>query len=217
MSMRPLLIFASLAIAALAAPHAPAQQQRAGAPVLLAQVSGVIGPPASHQIENAIAEAEERGAEALILQINTPGGLETSMRDIIEDILESGTPVIGYVAPSGGRAASAGAFIMYATHVAAMAPGTNIGAATPVMLTGGEEPAPTPAGEGSKQGEEPTAPTNSDALDRKAVNDAAAFIRSLAALRGRNAEWAERAVREGEAASASEAHVLGVVEIVARD
>ena len=214
MSMRPLLIFASLAIAALAAPHAPAQQQRAGAPVLLAQVSGVIGPPASHQIENAIAEAQERGAEALILQINTPGGLETSMRDIIEDILESDTPVIGYVAPSGGRAASAGAFIMYATHVAAMAPGTNIGAATPVMLTGGEEP---PAGEESKQGEEQTAPTNGDALDRKAVNDAAAFIRSLAALRGRNAEWAERAVREGEAASASEAHALGVVEIVAGD
>ncbi len=219
MGLRSLLFFALAAIFALAPLRAPAQQERVGGPVLLAEVTGVIGPPASHHVENAIAEAEARNAEALILEINTPGGLETSMRDIIEDILESHTPVIGYVAPSGGRAASAGAFIMYATHVAAMAPGTNIGAATPVMLTGGETPPTTPTGEEGKQddSEEQTAPTNSDALDRKAVNDAAAFIRSLAALRGRNAEWAERAVRLGEAASASEAHTLGVVEIVAAD
>jgi len=214
MGKRRPLVFAILAILALVAPRVLAQEPARG-PVLLAEVRGVIGPPVSHHIAGAIAEAEERDAEVLILQMNTPGGLETSMRDIIEDILASNVPVVGYVAPSGGRAASAGAFIMYATHVAAMAPGTNIGAATPVQLSpaggGEEEPAPAP------EGEEQTAPTNSDALDRKAVNDAAAFLRSLAALRGRNAEWGERAVRFGEAISAAEAHELGVVEIVAGD
>ena len=178
--------------------------------MLLVEITGAIGPPAAHQVAGAIARAEARNAEALILQINTPGGLETSMRDIIEDILASRVPVVGYVAPAGGRAASAGAFVMYATHVAAMAPGTNIGAATPVML-------PTPEGEESKEGEPEGPSSNADALDRKAVNDAAAFIRSLAVLRGRNAEWAERAVRQGEAASAREAHELGVVELVAED
>lgn len=209
------LLFAILASLALAASSALAQERERNTPVLLAEVTGVIGPPISHHVESAIEEAEERNAEVLILQINTPGGLETSMRDIIEDILDSDVPVIGYVAPAGGRAASAGAFIMYATHVAAMAPGTNIGAATPVMLPGGgEAPPPTPTGEEKEKTE---APTNSDALDRKAVNDAAAFIRSLAALRGRNAEWGERAVRFGEASSASEAAELGVIEFMATD
>ena len=206
-------LFALMAILALGAPHASAQQRESAArPVLLVQITGVIGPPAAHQVGGAIARAEARNAEALILEIDTPGGLETSMRDIIEDILASRVPVVGYVAPSGGRAASAGAFIMYATHVAAMAPGTNIGAATPVML-----PASPPPGEEGKQGEPKAPPSNSDALDRKAVNDAAALIRSLAVLRGRNAAWAERAVRQGEAASASEAHALGVVELIAPD
>src|SRR4029077_6199532 len=152
------------------------------------QLDGVIGPPAAHHVETAIGRAETRHAAALILEINTPGGLETSMREIVQAILRSHVPVIGYVAPSGARAASAGTFILYATHIAAMAPGTNIGAATPVQLQGGGPPSPAP-------GDTKSAPTNSDALDRKAVNDAAAFIRSLAALRGRNAAWAERAVR----------------------
>lgn len=208
--VRPLL-FALMAILAFGALHASAQQREsAGGPVLLVEITGAIGPPAAHQVAGAVARAEARNAEALILQINTPGGLETSMRDIIEDILASRVPVVGYVAPAGGRAASAGAFVMYATHVAAMAPGTNIGAATPVML-------PAPEGEESEEGEPEGPSSNADALDRKAVNDAAAFIRSLAVLRGRNAEWAERAVRQGEAASAREAHELGVVELVAED
>ena len=213
--MRRLLLFAVLASLALAAAQVFAQtSERSGAPILLAEVTGVIGPPVSHHVEQSIEEAEARNAEALILQINTPGGLETSMRDIIEDILDSNVPVIGYVAPSGGRAASAGAFIMYATHVAAMAPGTNIGAATPVQLSGSVAPPPTPTGEAPEDAE---APSNSDALDRKAVNDAAAFIRSLAALRGRNAEWAERAVRFGEAVSATEALELQAIEFIATD
>src|SRR5262249_33488802 len=155
-------------------------------PVLLVQLDGVIGPPAAHHVETAIERAETRNAEALILEINTPGGLETSMREIVQAILRSRVPVIGYVAPSGARAASAGTYILYATHIAAMAPGTNIGAATPVQLQGGGTPNPAPS-------DSKAAPTNGDALDRKAVNDAAAFIRSLAALRGRNAAWAERA------------------------
>ncbi len=214
MTFKRLALFAVLAILIAVAPRVLAQQS--GGPVLLAEVTGVIGPPNAHHIETAIEQAEERNAEILILQINTPGGLETSMRDIIEDILDSNVPVIGYVAPSGGRAASAGHYIMYATHVAAMAPGTNIGASTPVQLQGAAAPPPTPTGE-EGEGEEAEAPSNGDALDRKAVNDAAAFMRSLAALRGRNAEWAERAVRFGEAVSASEALELGAIEIVAAD
>jgi membrane-bound serine protease (ClpP class) len=211
MTVRRLLVFAILAILALAAPRVSAQAPGV-APVLLAEVTGVIGPPVAHHVESAIEAAEQRDAELLILQINTPGGLETSMRDIIEDILAARTPIVGYVAPSGGRAASAGTFILYATHVAAMAPGTNVGAATPVQISGGAE-APPPPG----QDEEETAPTNADALDRKAVNDAAAFIRSLADLRGRNADWGERAVRYGEAISAAEALELAVIELTASD
>lgn len=217
MSAQRLLLFAVLAIFLATAPRVLAQQS--SAPILLADVTGVIGPPASHHVEAAIDAAEERNAELLILQINTPGGLETSMRDIIEDILDADVPVIGYVAPSGGRAASAGTFILYATHVAAMAPGTNVGAATPVELGGGTPEPVDPGGEGQEgqAPEEQSAPTNSDALSRKAVNDAAAFIRSLASLRNRNAEWAERAVRYGEAIAASEALELGAIEIVATD
>lgn len=209
--MRRPLLFAILAILLVAAPRVFAQQS--GAPILLAEVTGVIGPPSSHHVENAIERAEERSAEVLILQMNTPGGLETSMRDIIEDILDSQVPVVTYVAPSGGRAASAGTFILYASHVAAMAPGTNVGAATPVQMRVALPPSTQPPTlPGGEEGPEP-----GGALERKAINDAAAFIRSLAALRGRNAEWAERAVREGEAVSASEALELGVIEIIADD
>lgn len=200
-----LAVFAFLAILMIAG--APAQT--VSRPVLLADVTGVIGPPAAHHVESAIDAAHRRGAEALILQINTPGGLETSMRDIVEHVLRSPVPVIGYVAPSGGRAASAGTFILYATHVAAMAPATNVGAATPVDLGGG-------AGDEEAPGAPSQAPPGG-ALERKAVNDAAAFIRSLAEMRGRNAEWAERAVRGGEAISAREALDLNVVEIIAED
>jgi membrane-bound serine protease (ClpP class) len=216
MPLKRFTLFAILAILAAITPGVFAQAPARGGPVLLAEVTGVIGPPVSHHIENAIGVAAARNAEALILQINTPGGLETSMRDIIEDILASNTPVVGYVAPSGGRAASAGTFILYATHVAAMAPGTNVGAATPVQIQGGQAPPPDDAQD--KQGENgATAPTNADALDVKAVNDAAAFIRSLASLRGRNAEWGERAVRQGEAISAAEALELNVIDLTATD
>jgi membrane-bound serine protease (ClpP class) len=213
MSLKRLTLLAVLAVAALLVPHTLAQGAPQG-PVLVTELTGVIGPPATHHVAAAIDEAAARNAELLILQINTPGGLETSTRDIIEEILASPTPVVGYVSPSGGRAASAGTFILYATHVAAMASGTNVGAATPVQITSPIDPggaAPAPGEPGEERG------TNSDALDRKAVNDSAAFIRSLAGLRGRNAEWAERAVRQGEAVSAAEALELGAIEIVAED
>ncbi len=177
--------------------------------VMLATVEGVIGPPVAHQIQEAIAAADARGAQALILELNTPGGLVTSTREIVTDIVNSPVPVIGYVSPSGGHAASAGTYIMYATHLAAMAPGTNIGAATPVSIGPGGPPP-------EKDGEQPE-DTNAGALDRKAVNDAAAQIRSLAALRGRNADWAERAVREGAALSETEAVGQQVVELIATD
>lgn len=210
MALKRLLIFALLALLALAAPRVLAQPE--AGPVLLARLDGVIGPPATHQVKNAIEAAVDRNAQVLILEINTPGGLETSMRDIIQEILRAPVPVVGYVSPSGGRAASAGAFILYATHVAAMAPGTNVGAATPVDLGGAEAPAPE-----SEAGKATEAPAPESARERKAINDAAAFIRSLAQLRGRNAEWGERAVRGGEAISASEALALDVIDLIAAD
>ena len=226
MALRRLLFLALVFVLALwAGALATARGQDGVRPVMLSEVAGVIGPPSAHQIERAIAEAEERDAEVLILQLNTPGGLETSMRDIIEGILDADIPVIGYVAPSGGRAASAGTYILYATHVAAMAPGTNVGAATPVQMSGGGQPAPQPAsddaGEESDDAQGSIAsdpePAPSTPLERKAVNDAAAFMRSLAELRGRNGEWGEQAVRGGVAISASEALELNVIDIVADD
>ncbi len=213
MALKRLLIFSVLALLALAAPRVVAQPETEAGPVLLARVEGVIGPPATHHVATAIEAAAERSAEVLILEINTPGGLETSMRDIIEEVLRSPVPVVGYVSPSGGRAASAGTFILYATHVAAMAPGTNVGAATPIDLGGEEQSAPD--SEQGKVAEETTAPES--AHERKAINDAAAFIRSLAQLRGRNAQWGERAVRGGEAISASEALRLDVIDLIAVD
>lgn len=213
---------------------------------LRAGIEGVIGPATTKFVQEAIQAARERDAEILILQINTPGGLATSMRDIIIDILAAPVPVIGFVAPSGSRAASAGTYIMYATHVAAMAPGTNLGAATPVQIGGGGLPGmPKPdqsdkeeekkdsqsrgdeseGKDGEKDGLD-TAEKDSgtgkdaipqDAMKLKTVNDAVAFIRGLAELRGRNAEWAEKAVRAGESLSANAALDENVIDLIAGD
>lgn len=171
------------------------------------------------QFEEALAVAAERNAEVFILQMDTPGGLVTSMREIIADILASPVPVIGYVAPAGGHAASAGTYILYATHVAAMAPGTNLGAATPIEMGG---PLPSyPGGDdknnGPEAGKDPKSPPAGDAMIAKATNDAVALIRSLAELRGRNADWGEKAVREAASLSANAALQERVVDFVARD
>lgn len=166
------------------------------APVLVATVDGAIGPATARHVGQVLAHAVERRAEAVVLRLNTPGGLLSSTREITAAILASPVPVVGWVAPSGAHAASAGTFILYATHVAAMAPGTNVGAATPVGL-GGEEV--------------------SESLDHKATNDAVAFLRSLAEVHGRNADWAETAVREAATLTAPEAVRQGVADLLAAD
>ncbi len=199
------------------------QERNATGLALIAKVEGPIGPATVRYIKNAIEEARTRDAEILILRLNTPGGLVVSTREIISAILSSPVPVIGYVAPSGAHAASAGTFIMYATHVAAMAPGTNLGAATPVAI--GAPPSSDPAPEeddreaddkdSSHDGQR--APSNAEALDRKSMNDAVAWIRSLAEMRGRNADWAELAVREAASLSAEAALKEQVIEVIAAD
>ncbi len=217
-----------LALAGLGWSAAQDEEAPAGPVALLATIEGPIGPATVHHVENVIEAARERGAEILVLRLDTPGGLADSMRDIIEEILASPVPVAGWVAPPGAHAASAGTYILYATHIAAMAPGTNLGAATPVQIGGGFPGMPRPRGgeedaQDDTPGEETPGddgdaekpPMGSEAMSLKAVNDAVAFIRSLAEMHGRNADWAEQAVREAASLSASKALELGVVDLVA--
>jgi membrane-bound serine protease (ClpP class) len=168
-----------------------------------------------------LRDAGESGASLVVVTIDTPGGLDTAMRDMIQAILASDVPVVAYVAPSGARAASAGTYLVYASHVAAMAPATNLGAATPVQIGGSPAPGPDPGKlPAGKDGEAPKGdkePQSGSATERKAVNDAIAYIRGLAELRGRNVEWAEAAVRDGASLPADEALAAGVVDLVAAD
>lgn len=211
-------LVAALAVAALVVFPLPALAEGSGNLALIVSINGAIGPASASYVKDALAKASQRHAEVIILHLNTPGGLNTSMREIIADILASPVPVIGYVAPSGAHAASAGTYILYATHIAAMAPGTNIGAATPVQL-GGPKPGlpntPNKEGKDNKDGDHPAEPK--DAMTAKVTNDAVAFIRSLAELRGRNADWAEKAVREAATLSANAALQAKVIDLVARD
>ena len=172
-----------------------------------------IGPASADYIVRGLEQAAAQDAQLVVIRMDTPGGLDTSMRQIVKAILASAVPVASYVAPGGARAASAGTYILYASHVAAMAPGTNLGAATPVQI----------GGAGAKPGTQEPPPDkqaprdDQDAMTRKQVNDAAAYIRGLAQLRGRNAEWAEQAVREAVSVPAAEALRLKVIDQIASD
>jgi len=182
-------------------------------------VQGPISPASADYLLRGIAKAIDDQAHLVVIEMDTPGGLDTSMRDIIKAILASKVPVATYVSPKGARAASAGTYILYASHIAAMAPATNLGAATPVELTPGGQPgAPEkPATPGKPDAQKPAEPPSGDPKMRKAVHDAAAYIRGLAELRERNVEWAERAVREAVSLPASEALELKVIDLVAAD
>jgi membrane-bound serine protease (ClpP class) len=186
----------------------------AARPVVTADIRGGIGPPTAAYFQRVLDHARSVEAALVVVSLDTPGGLDSSMREIIQATLASPTPVAIYVAPSGARAASAGLYILYAAHVAAMAPGTNTGAATPIAIRiggdRGDEGKKKPASEGEK-------PRAGDASEDKAIRDAVAYLRSLAELRGRNARWVEKAVVEADSLSATEALKEGVVDVVARD
>jgi membrane-bound serine protease (ClpP class) len=185
---------------------------------MLLPVSGPIGPATSDFFVRKLREAGTNGASLVVVTIDTPGGLDTAMRDMVQAILAAEVPVITYVSPSGARAASAGTYLVYASHVAAMAPATNLGAATPVQIGGSSPQAPAPAARpDGKDDPAPQAAEPGNASERKAVNDAVAYLRGLAELRGRNVEWAEAAVRQGASLPADEALAAGVVELVAAD
>ncbi|CAN7666719.1 NfeD family protein [Mesorhizobium sp. LjNodule214] len=206
---RVALLAAAFVAASVVSPFSSAGSEEVA---LSVAIDGAIGPASTRQLEEALNVAAKRDAEVLILQLDTPGGLVTSMREMIADILASPVPVIGYVAPAGGHAASAGTYILYATHVAAMAPGTNLGAATPVEMGG----LPSLPGGDKEKDDKSTGPA-ADAMTTKVTNDAVALIRSLAELRGRNGDWGEKAVREAASLSANGALQEHVIDFVARD
>ncbi|MGY8523874.1 NfeD family protein [Paracidovorax citrulli] len=222
------LLLAAMTGMSGAAADANGNPQAAATPVHVASVHvvpvrGAIGPATAAFVQRALERGAQAGAPLIVLTLDTPGGLDTAMRDIVRAIMASPVPVAAYVYPGGARAASAGTYILYASHLAAMAPGTNLGAATPVAvgIGGGGEPEATPQSPPARgDASTPAAAPRENArgaMERKQMHDAAAYLRGLAQLRGRNAEWAERAVRESVSLSATEAEALRVIDLVAAD
>jgi len=239
------LLLLGAGLLGLAAPLV--SQEGGGGRALQLDLEGAIGAATADYITGGIRQAEEESADLVIIRMDTPGGLDSSMRDIISAILNSSVPVATYVSPAGARADSAGTYILYASHVAAMAPTTHLGAATPVPLAGGgDRPEPPLPGGGPLSGDDggagsgdgtsgssedgdgadaaepgddgqPSAPQPGDAMGRKILNDAVAYIRGLAELRGRNADWAEKAVRDAATLTSSEALEMNVIDVVATD
>jgi membrane-bound serine protease (ClpP class) len=207
-----------LSLAEAAADNAAPKPEVSRGDVVVIEVEGAIGPANAAYVEQGIAYAQAAEAAALVLRMDTPGGLDTAMRVIVKAINRSKVPIVGFVAPSGARAASAGTYILYACHVAAMAPGTNLGAATPVQIGGlpGSDPPDLPGDRDESEGARDPA-SSGDTKQDKLINDASAYLRSLAQMRARNAEWAEQAVRGAESLSSTEALELGVIDLIARD
>jgi len=200
-----------------------------GKSVWVLDLNGPIGPASADYLISNLQDAQDADAALFVVQLDTPGGLDHSMRDMIKAILASKVPVVTYVAPNGSRAASAGTYLLYASHVAAMAPATNVGSSTPVSIGGGspfpmpgsaprpEQPQPDDASGGDgKQDQAPPQPAGST-MERKVINDAVAYIQGLAELRGRNKEWAEKTVRDAANLPASEALAANVIDLIATD
>jgi membrane-bound serine protease (ClpP class) len=229
-----LLLVAAICQRTAAAPLAAAASPGTAS---VLEIEGAIGPATSRYIVHGLESAQKNGSRLVVLEMDTPGGLDSAMRDIIRAILASSIPVVAFVSPSGARAASAGTYILYACHLAAMAPATNLGAATPVPIGGEPQPGSVPLpGGGAHPGDkpdagaggtgkpsggapeegEPASPPHT-AMERKVVNDAVAYIRGLAELRGRNADWAEQAVRGAASLSANAALQQKVIDLIAPD